>query len=162
MASQVSFTVSQASQEASQASPASQASQASQAVSQVPMSQAQASQAFPIAPAWRARPGCPTHLRAHLERLVNGSPPTWLREPTTGEVFENIIEAERRLRVFSLAEGFNIVRTVGGTKRVPGSTFQCIHHGLKTVNKRRLEDRVIRDTENEVISKRKRESTVVR
>ena len=123
MASQVSFTVSQASQEASQASPASQASQASQAVSQVPMSQAQASQAFPIAPAWRARPGCPTHLRAHLERLVNGSPPTWLREPTTDEVFENIIEAERRLRVFSLTEGFNIVRTVGGTKRVSGSTF---------------------------------------
>ena len=72
------------------------------------------------------------------------------------------MEAKRRLRGFSLAEGFDIVRTVGGTKRVPGATFQCIHHSLKTVNKRRLEDRVIRNSENEVTSKRKRENTAVR
>ena len=111
---------------------------------------------------WRARPGCPEHLRGHLERLINGSPTTWLVPPTTGEVFETLIEAERRLRGFSLAEGFDIVRTAGGTKSVPGSVFQCIHHGQKTANKRHLEERVTRDSENTIISNRKRESTAVR
>ena len=130
----------------------SQTSQASQA-SQPPSS---------IANLWRARSGCPEHLRPHLERLVNGFPVAWLAAPVTGDVFETLVEAERRLKAFSLAEGFDIVRTIGGSKRVPGSTFQCIHHGVKTANKRRLEDRVTRDSEDEIVSKRKREGTAVR
>ena len=143
---------------ASQASqallPVAQASQASQAP--------QASPASPVADTWRARPGCPEHLRTHLERLVNSFPAAWLTAPIIGEVFETLKEAERRLRAFSLVEGFDIVRTAGGTKRAPGSTFSCIHHGERTANKRRLEDRVIRNEDNEIISNRKREGTTVR
>ena len=113
MASQASLEVSQASQAFLEGSPASQAS----------LEGSQASQAPPIATVWRARSGCPPHLRGHLERLVNGSSSGWLAAPTTGEIFETLVVAKRRLRLFSLTKGFNIVRTAGDTKSVPGSTF---------------------------------------
>ena len=122
----------------------------------------QASQASPIAGAWRARPGCPEHLRTHLERLVNGFPTAWLTAPIIDEIFRTLVKTERRLRAFSLVEGFNIVRTTGGTKRVPGSTFRYIHHGERTANKRRLKDRVIRNEDNEIVSNRKSEGTAIR
>ena len=109
-------------------------------------------------------PRCPPHLRQHLKRLVNGSPASWLSPPIIGEVSETLIEAERRLRGFLLAEGFDVVRTSGDSQRVPGSTFQYIYDSIKTVNKRNLKKRVIRNSENEVISKseRERESTAAR
>ena len=68
---------------------------------------------------WRARPGCPEYLRTHLECLVNGFPAAWLAPPASGEVFENILECEKRLIGYSLAEGFDVVRNGGGTTAIP-------------------------------------------
>src|SRR5438046_9559100 len=72
-------------------------------------------------PAWRAKPGCPKHLVAVLERAVNALPPAWLLQPTTGEVFDSIEHCKRRLQGYALAEGFEVVQTGGGTKKWPGS-----------------------------------------
>jgi hypothetical protein len=63
--------------------------------------------------AWRARPNCPAHLVATLERAVNALPPIWLDPPVTGETFESFEDCERRLRSFALAEGFDIVQRRG-------------------------------------------------
>ena len=109
-----------------------------------------------------APPGCAPHLRKAYENAINAHPPTWRSEPKNGEVFIDIGEAERRLRCFALATGFDIVRTAGGTKLVPGASFACYHHGEKSRNDRGLEDRVVRDEEGNIVSKRQRESTSVR
>ena len=74
----------------------------------------------------------------------------------------NIIEYEKRLKAYSLTEGFNIVKNGGGTKKTPSITFSYIHHGDATTNRRKLKERVIRNSKNEVVLKRKRESTSVR
>ena len=33
----------------------------------------------------------------------------------------NIVECEKRLKAYSLAEGFNVVKSDGGTKTTPGA-----------------------------------------
>jgi hypothetical protein len=50
---------------------------------------------------------------------VNALPASWLSPPHTGDVFTTITDCERRLRGFCLAEGFDIVRTGGGTRVAP-------------------------------------------
>ena len=64
-------------------------------------------------PVWRAKPRCPKHLVAILERAVNALPPAWLLQPTTGEVFDSIEHCKRRLQGYALAEGFDVVQTGG-------------------------------------------------
>jgi hypothetical protein len=108
---------------------------------------------------WRARPDCPAHHVAALERAVNALPPEWLLAPATGEVFDSIDRSRRRVRGLSLAEGFDVVQTGAGNKRVPGARFQCIHHGHATMNWRKVEDRVEKDEEGNIVSQRKRGET---
>src|SRR5882757_4643220 len=96
---------------------------------------------------WLARSGCHENLRPALENAVNAHPAAWRDLPVTGEVFESLVEAEKRLRVYSLVQGFDIVRRGGGNKVSPASIFQCIHHGTETLNTRALEERVSRDQE---------------
>jgi len=48
----------------------------------------------------------PEHRRPALERAVNALPVEWIDAPVSGEVFESIIECERRLRGYALAECF--------------------------------------------------------
>jgi hypothetical protein len=66
---------------------------------------------------WHAKPDCPKHLVATLERPVNALPAAWLQLPQTGEVFDSIRDCERRLRGYALAEGFNIVHTGGSGRK---------------------------------------------
>jgi hypothetical protein len=75
--------------------------------------------------AWCAKPRCPKHLIAVLERAVNALPSAWLLQPTTGDVFDSI-EHCRRLQGYALAEGFDVVQTGGGTKKVPGGAFPVL------------------------------------
>ena len=110
---------------------------------------------------WRAKPGCPPQRRDTLERAVNALPPDWLLPPQTGEIFPDIPTCHRRLRGFSLIEGFCVVRVGGGTKSNPGAKFLCSFHSSETRNTRRLEDRVERDEEGTIVSQRKREATSV-
>ena len=110
---------------------------------------------------WRAGPGCAPHLRGHLERLVNASPIGWRDTLETGERFESLADAERRLTVFALVVGFAWVKAGGSSRATPGSNFKCIHHGNKTLNTRKLEDHVVRNKEGKIVSKRRREMTGV-
>jgi hypothetical protein len=105
--------------------------------------------------------GCPKHMVGALERAVNALPAAWLLPPQTGEIFDSIADSERRLRGYYLAEGFDIGRTGGGTKKVPGARFQCTYHGKATKNWRKLEDHVEKDEEGNITSKRQREGTIV-
>src|SRR5437763_16062515 len=83
-------------------------------------------------PAWRAKPRCPKHLVAVLERAVNALPPVWLFQPVTGEVFDSIEYCKCRLQGYVLAEGFDVVQIGGGTKKVPGARFIYLRHGELT------------------------------
>jgi hypothetical protein len=111
---------------------------------------------------WQAKPGCAKHHRAAVERLVNALPASFLLPPSTGEVFESLEHCNRRLRGYALAEGFDIVRHGGGTKASPSYRFKCIFHGISTQNNRKLEDRVERDSEGQIVSNRRKETTNVR
>jgi hypothetical protein len=111
---------------------------------------------------WSAKPGCPPHHRAAVERIVNAFPASYLLPPCSGELFDSLDACNRRLRGYALAEGFDIVRKGGGTKANPSYRFRCIHHGVETRNDRKLEDCVERDSEGKISSKRKKESTNVR
>src|SRR5438045_5648562 len=112
-------------------------------------------------PVWRAKPRCPKHLVAVLERAVNALPPAWLLQPTTGEVFDSIEHCRRRLQGYALVEGFEVVQTGGGTKKVPGTRFECSKHGESTRNWRKLENHVEYDTEDTISTVRQREYTLV-
>jgi hypothetical protein len=89
-------------------------------------------------------------------------PVAWREPPQSGEEFESKIDCEKRLRGFALAEGFDIVRNGGGTKAFPASSFSCVFHGYKSRNTRKLEDRVEKDKEGLILSRRKKENTQVR
>src|SRR3981189_1091458 len=97
---------------------------------------------------WQAKSGCPWPLIPVVERALNALPVTWLAKPATGEVFDNFDACMKRLQGFALAEGFVVVGRGGGTKKVPSKRYICIHHGTKSRNYRKLEDRVEKDPES--------------
>jgi MULE transposase domain len=111
--------------------------------------------------AWRAHPACPKHLVGALERHINALPAAYLLPPQTGEIFDSIASCERRIRGYSMAQGFDIVLTGGGTRVAPGARFECCYHGDTTRNWRHLEDHVEKDEEGKVTSERQREGTTV-
>jgi hypothetical protein len=111
---------------------------------------------------WYAKPGCPQHHRAAVERWVNALPPSYLLPPLSGELFDSLEDCNRRLRGYAFAEGFDVVRKGGGTKANPSYRFKCLFHGSNTQNNRKLEDRVELDSEGKISSKRRRDATNVR
>jgi hypothetical protein len=110
--------------------------------------------------AWTAPPNCPLHLVSALESAVNSLPVEWLDPPATGEKFESFDECEKRLRGFSLSQGFDIVQVGGSGATTPLRRYACIHHGLLTANKRRMEPVVERNEEGEITSIRQRNTSV--
>jgi hypothetical protein len=111
---------------------------------------------------WQAKPGCPAHYRPAVERTVNTLPSVYLLPPHSGEIFNSLEDCNRRLRGYAFAEGFDIMRHGGGIKAIPSYRFKCLFHGTKTQNHRKLEDRVEKDSEGQITSKRQRERTNVR
>ena len=111
---------------------------------------------------WRARPGCPEHLRLPLERHINRFPCEYLKEPVTGEVFETAEECQERLLVYSMSQGFDIVKGGGGKPSHPGFNFHCVFHGHGTRNWRGLEEQVERDEDGLITTTRQRDLTHVR
>ena len=103
---------------------------------------------------WYAKLGCVKHHVAALKRFVNSFPPGWLLPPNTGEIFASRELYNSRLRAFALAEGFDIVRNGGGTAANPAWRFRCYHHGSAIRNQRKLKDRVEKNEEGEITSKR--------
>ena len=111
---------------------------------------------------WQAKVGCAEHHRAAVERIVNTYPPAWLLRPQSGELFDNLDHCNRRLRGYSFAEGFDIVRKGGESKEAPSWRFRCIYHGDRTRNDRGLEDHIEKNENGSIISRRQREGTTVR
>jgi len=111
---------------------------------------------------WQAKTGCAEHHRAVVERIVNANPSTWLLHPQSGELFDSLDHCNRRLRGYALAEGFDIIRKGAGPKSNPSWLFRCIHYSEKTRNNRKLEDRIERDKDGSIISKRQRDGITVR
>lgn len=68
---------------------------------------------------WKAKVGCVEHHHAAVERIVNAYPPAWPLRPQSGELFDNLDHCNRRLRGYSFAEGFDIVRKRGGSGETP-------------------------------------------
>ncbi len=89
-------------------------------------------------------------------------PAEWRSPPETGEIFEDIPTCHHRLRIFSLVEGFAVVKGSGGTRAFPTQTFNCISHGTTTRNFRNFEDKIEKDEEGNIVSQRKKETTAVR
>src|SRR5256885_9009032 len=75
---------------------------------------------------------------------------------------DSLEHCNRRLKGFSLAEGFDIVRKGGGTKVNPAYRFSCYYHGDKTRNDRKLEDSVKYDENSRITSDRQLENTTFR
>ena len=75
---------------------------------------------------WQVKPGCAGHHRSVVERIVNLPPPAWQL------VFNDLEHCERRLRGYSFAEGFNIVRKGGELKDNFSLRFLCFHYEIIT------------------------------
>jgi hypothetical protein len=81
---------------------------------------------------WQAKTGCADHRRSAVEGIVNLLPSEWLSALKSGELFDSLKHCGRRLRGYSFAEGFDIVRKGGGSKVNPSWRFFCLAYGVKT------------------------------
>jgi hypothetical protein len=117
---------------------------------------------YPSVLPWRPHFLCPHHIIPFLEAAIADTPAKWLIEPQADEVFESADDCQRRLQGFALSVGFAVVRVSGSMKQQrPRFQFKCIHHGVETANKRGLEEHVERDTDGNIVSRRKQEGTSV-
>ena len=107
---------------------------------------------------WTAHSDCPEHIKIKLEARVRSLFPSFLLLSIAGEVFEDSDTCQERLQDWVLLQGFVIVRTSNNLKQTYSRfEFRCIHHGDDTVDTCKLEKHVIRDEENNVVSRRKQE-----
>ena len=60
-----------------------------------------------------------------------------------------------------MAEGFDVVQTGGGPKKVPGARFECSKHGESTRNWRKLESHVESDEDGTITIVHQPEDTLV-
>ena len=104
--------------------------------------------------AWQAKPGCAEYYRAIIERIVNVFPPVWLLPFYIGEIFDNLEYYNRRLKVFLLAEGFDVVRKDGDIKINPSYRFSYYYYRTKTQNNRKLKNSIKYDEEDKIINNR--------
>jgi hypothetical protein len=63
----------------------------------------------------QAKPRCPGHYRAAVERMVRALLPVYVLLPCSGEIFEGLKACNHRLRGYALAGVFSVVRKEGGT-----------------------------------------------
>ena len=81
---------------------------------------------------WHAKPGCPAHHRAAVERIINTYPPSYLVPPALGEIFDSLEESNRRIYEYTLTKGFNIIRYERGIKVFFNYRFKYIFYNNKT------------------------------
>jgi hypothetical protein len=103
---------------------------------------------------WRAKPGCPKHHKAVVERIGNALPLSWHLPPQSGELFDSLDQYNRRLRGYAFIKGFDTVRQGEGTKVNPSWRFFYTFHGERTRNTKKLENKVERNKEGIITSKR--------
>ena len=104
---------------------------------------------------WLPHANCPSDIAPILEKAVQAFPPHFLLEPAKGEVFQSAQDCLKRLQGFALSAGFAVVvRSASLKGSAPRFRYCCIHHGLEIRNTRNLEENVVYNSENEVISRR--------
>jgi hypothetical protein len=84
--------------------------------------------------------------------MILVSPPAYFTAPII-DTHDPSEECERRLHGYALSQGYEVVRSGGGTQATPTLRFRCIFHGNKTLNTRQLEETVIRDEDGAILSK---------
>lgn len=100
----------------------------------------------------------PANLRPEWVSKVNSFPPAWLEKPVNKEVFESPRQCLERLNAYGFFEGCLFVSGRQRRNGTPSWDYLCKFHGIETANKRRLEDRVTRDLEGEIVTKRQRDT----
>jgi hypothetical protein len=120
------------------------------------MSRSRSPSSSPDPPVFVAHPLCPPHLRTIVEEAVESCDSAWLLPPQYGEIFQTAKECLRRLQSYALSHGFTVIILTSKSTR---TQFACIHSGTETRNWRNLEDHLIKDEEDTVVSKRKRDET---
>jgi hypothetical protein len=111
---------------------------------------------------WRAYPDCPLAACERIERAVRALPPSYLKPPRSGEIFESAEVCLRRLQGFALSQGFAVVKASGSlASKRPRVQYKYVHHGKETRNTRQLENDVQRDDEENITMRRKRQNTLI-
>lgn len=105
---------------------------------------------------------CPETHRVIVQRAIDRMPPAYWILPVTGDIMRSLAAFEAHVRCASFCAGFDVVKEGGGIAAAPALRLQCIHHGVKTQNTRKLEHRVMRDEDGEIISRRKLDNTQAR
>ena len=103
----------------------------------------------------------PQHQRSAFDRAIAALPIDFLRFLITREVFGFKAEYKTRLQGFALSQGFAVVIGKSSQDGTPRAEYLCIHHGIVTRNHRKLEDKVVKDSEDNITSKRQRDNTQV-
>lgn len=96
----------------------------------------------------------PLNQRQEWLTKVNSFPSAWLQKPVNGERFDSPARCLERLNAFGFFEGALFVIGESRQSTTPTWEYWCKFHSVKTANKWHLEDRVVRDLENEVVTKR--------
>jgi hypothetical protein len=108
---------------------------------------------------WKPHRECPTHLIKELKHEVMTLPASFFMKP---ELFDSPIDALRRLNGYALIKGFAVVRTGGSEhSKKPYLNYHCVHWGEETRNYRKLEEHIRRNSEGEIVSDRKQETTSI-
>jgi hypothetical protein len=102
----------------------------------------------------------PSHHREPFLRAVRTNPLHWLLPPHTDDEFDSSEQCLARLQAFALGQGFAVVTGRVRRDRTARWQFRCIHHSSKTQNHRKLEKEVERDSKNNILTNRKRDSRV--
>ena len=103
---------------------------------------------------WQAKSKCAKHYCVIIKRIINTLPISYLLPPSLGEIFNGLDNYNRRLRGYALIKGFNIIKYGGGTKVNLNYEFKYIFYGINNQNYYKLEDYIIKNSNNIIINKR--------
>lgn len=100
----------------------------------------------------------PDHHKQSFVDKINSFPPKWLEKPVNDERFDSPDQCLERLNAYGFFAGCLFVS--GNQRKDKTKTWEylCKFHGDKMANKRKLEDRVERDTKGEITSRRVRDT----
>lgn len=102
----------------------------------------------------------PENVRNEWLKKVRSFPPGWIQKPIDGQQFESHRDCLARLNAFGFFEGCLFVTGRQGGSQTPHWYFRCKFHGSKTENYRKLEARVVRNEEGEIVTGRKRDTHI--
>ena len=94
---------------------------------------------------WYTKPGCPAYYKAAVKRIINTYPPSYLVPLISDEIFNNLEKNNRRIRKYTLAESFDIIKYERDIKTLLSYKFKYIFHNSKTQNYYKLKNYIKKD-----------------